>query len=100
MQLRIGEECVIARGCRPEENPWGSWQFPHPYKADGRLVVSVHVSSDDINSFGNPQRWYESADRGKTWKEIKCENPVKYGALLPSGDRIYFPPQSGVPLKN
>ncbi len=100
MKLKIGEERVITRGCRPEEDPWGSWQFPHPYKAEGRLIVSVHVSKDDITSFGNPQRWYESCDRGNTWKEIEPENPARFGALLPSGDRIYFPPQSGVSLKD
>lgn len=100
MKLKIGEERVIARGCRPEENPWGAWQFPQPYKADGRLIVSVHVSDDDIKSFGNPQKWYESTDNGVSWKEITPENPARFGTKLPSGDRIYFPPQSGVSLKS
>lgn len=100
MKLKIGEEHVIARGCRPEEIPWGAWQFPQPYKDGERLIVSVHVSDDDIKSFGNPQKWYESRDNGVSWKEITPENPVRFGTVLPSGDRIYFPPQSAVSLKD
>lgn len=100
MRLKIGPEHVIARGCRLEENPWGSWQFPHAYHVDGRLLVSVHVSKDDINSFGNPRRWYESLDQGETWKEISMENEACCGLLCPNGDRIYFPQESGISLKD
>ena len=31
-------------------------------------------SDDDIKSFGNPQKWYESRDNGVSWKEIMPEN--------------------------
>lgn len=55
IKISIEEEKVIVRGCRPEEDPWGAWQFPIPYNIDGKLFVSVHVSNDDINSFGNGQ---------------------------------------------
>ena len=99
MNIKIGSEHVIARGCTVEEDPWGSWQFPHAYYVDGRLFVSVHMSKDDINSYGNPQRWYESADQGENWKEIHMENEADCGFLCPNGDRIYFPPESAISVK-
>lgn len=100
IKISIEEEKVIVRGCRPEEDPWGAWQFPIPYNIDGKLFVSVHVSNDDINSFGNGQKWFESDDNGETWKEISPKNAAHCGLLLPNGDRIYFPWQSGISLKD
>ena len=54
----------------PEENPWGAYQFPHPYRlADGRIAVAVHVEADDIKSFGKENRWFVSSDNGETFSE-------------------------------
>lgn len=61
----------------------------------GRLLVAVHVSRDDIKSFGAPNRWFESLDNGKTWREIDAARDAECGILLPNGDKIYFPPESG-----
>ena len=100
MKLTMGEEHVIVRGIRPEEQIWGAYQFPRPYKLGDRFVVAVHVTQDDIKSFGETNRWFESWDGGKTWKEIDASVSTQCGLLLQNGDRIYFPMESGVSLSN
>ncbi len=98
MKLTMGEEQVIVRGIRPEEQLWGAYQFPRPYNLGDRLVVAVHVTTDDIKSFGETNRWFESRDQGVTWKEIDASVSTQCGLLLPNGDRIYFPMESGIAL--
>ena len=68
MKLSMGPERVIVQGIRPEEQLWGGYQFPRPYDLGDRLVVAVHVASDDIKSFGQDNRWFESRDRGVSWQ--------------------------------
>lgn len=98
MKLKLGRKTLICQGPRPEEALWGPYQFPHPYDLGDRLVVTVHVTDDDIKSFGNPNRWFESHDKGITWKEISPEFAARCGLKLPNGDRIYFPQESGESL--
>ena len=62
MNLHLGKERVIVQGIRPEEKLWGPYQFPQSFDLGDRLVVSVHVENDNINTFGLPQRWFESRD--------------------------------------
>ena len=100
MKITLGEERVIVRGIRPEQQLWGPYQFPRPYDLGDRLVVAVHVASDDIKSFGTDNRWFESRDRGATWQEIGPEVSVECGLKLQNGDKIYFPMESGISLKN
>ncbi|MBN2643160.1 MAG: hypothetical protein JXR78_16015 [Victivallales bacterium] len=100
MKLTIGEEHVIVRGIRPEEQLWGAYQFPRPYNLGDRLVVAVHVTNDNIKSFGSPNRWFESHDQGTTWNEVDASVSTQCGLLLPNGDRIYFPMESGISLNN
>ncbi len=100
MKLTMGEERVIVRGIRPEEQIWGAYQFPRPYNLGDRLVVGVHVVDDDIKSFGEKNRWFESRDLGVTWREIDHTVSTQCGLLLPNGDRLYFPMESGVKLDN
>lgn len=95
MKIRLGEPRVIVRGMPFEKNYWGAYQFPRPYNLGDRLLVAVHVSKDDIKSFGAPNRWFESLDNGKTWREIDAARDAECGILLPNGDKIYFPPESG-----
>mgnify|MGYP004455772881 FL=1 len=95
-KMRLGEPRVIVRGMPFEKNRWGAYQFPRPYNLGDRLLVAVHVSKDDIKSFGTPNRWFESRDNGKTWREIDSARDAECGKLLPNGDRIYFPPESGI----
>ena len=64
MQLSVGPEHVIVRGIRPEEQLWGAYQFPRPYNLGDRLVTAVHVHPDNIKTFGEANRWFESRDRG------------------------------------
>ena len=96
MRLTMGEERVIVRGIRPEEGLWGPYQFPRPYNLGDRLVVAVHVFEDDIRGLGKTNRWFESRDEGKTWREVDPSVSVECGLRLPNGDRIYFPMESGV----
>jgi len=98
MKLTMGEERVIVRGIRPEEQIWGAYQFPRPYNLGDRLVVAVHVVNDDIKSFGEDNLWFESRDEGVTWKEIDAAVSTQCGLPLPNGDRIYFPMESGINL--
>lgn len=100
MKLTMGEERVIVRGIRPEEQLWGAYQFPRPYDLGDRLVVAVHVANDDIRSFGERNLWFESRDKGETWQEIDDSVATRCGLLLQNGDRLYFPPESGVKLDN
>ena len=99
MKLSMGPERVIVQGIRPEEQLWGGYQFPRPYDLGDRLVVAVHVASDDIKSFGQDNRWFESRDRGVSWQEIGPEVSVECGLRLPNGDRIYFLMENGVSLR-
>ena len=99
MRLRLGDEHVIVQGIRPEEQLWGAYQFPRPYQLGDRLVVAVHVTTDDINSFGATNRWFESRDQGLTWREVDASVSAQCGLALPNGDRISFPMQSGTPLR-
>ena len=98
MIFNLGEEKVIVRGIRPEEQLWGAYQFPRPYKVGNKIIVSVHVEQDTIKNFGNPQRWFESVDNGESWTEISPLEASKCGLLLNNGDRIYFPSESGISL--
>jgi len=100
MQLKMGEEHIIVQGIRPEEQLWGAYQFPRPYNLGDRLVVAVHVTDDDIKSFGETNRWFESKDHGVTWTEIDAAVSSECGLLLQNGDRIYFPMESGISLKD
>ncbi len=100
MKLKMGKEILICQGMRPEEHLWGPYQFPLPYNLGDRLVVSVHVEEDTIQHFGLPQRWFESRDQGEHWKEVDPSLAAECGLMLPNGDRIYFPPESGYSLKN
>ena len=98
MKLSLGEAHVIVRGIRPEEQLWGPYQFPRPYNLGDRLIVSVHVHEDDIQSYGKTNLWFESRDQGASWHEIGASISSRCGLLLPNGDRIYFPPESGKEL--
>jgi hypothetical protein len=100
MRITLGVECVIVRGIRPEEQMWGAYQFPRPYNLGDRLVVGVHVANDNIESFGITNRWFESRDKGVTWKEIDPSVATECGLLLQNGDRLYFPMESGLSLDN
>ena len=99
MKLTLGEEHVIVRGIRPEEKLWGPYQFPRPYFFSDRYVVSVHVEEDTIVASGNPARWFESRDAGVTWQEIDNTVAADCGLKLPNGDRLYFPIEGGINLK-
>ncbi len=98
MKITLGEERVIVRGIRPEEKMWGPYQFPLPYHLGDRIVVQVHVSEDNISSFGNPMRWFASRDNGVTWTEIDGDVAPECGLRLPNGDRIFFPAENGIDL--
>lgn len=99
MKIELGEERVVLRGIRPEEQIWGPYQFPKAYKRDGRLIVVIHISHDEVKSWGAPRIWCESRDNGETWEKI--ENPIPaelIGIPLGNGDRLYFPNLCGIKL--
>ena len=73
---------LLSEAFVPEEQLWGAYQFPRPYNLGDRLVVAVHVTDDDIKSFGNPNRWFESRDQGETWNEIDASVSTQCGLLL------------------
>lgn len=90
MKITVGEEHVIVQGIRPEEELWGSYQFPVPYAADDGIFVSVHMSQDNILTFGT-RRWFKSTDEGLSWQEVSPSVGQRCGLALPNGDRIAFP---------
>lgn len=99
VKLVMGEEHVVVRGIRPEEQLWGAYQFPRPYNLGDRIVVAVHVKKDDVKNLGKTNKWFESRDKGKTWREIDDSVEAHCGLLMQNGDRIYFPLQPGTELK-
>ena len=52
MRITMGEERLIVSGMTAEENPWGKYQFPLPYRVDDRIIVSVHVENDTLINTG------------------------------------------------
>ncbi|WP_417170384.1 sialidase family protein [Victivallis sp.] len=98
-KLIPGKEQVVVRGIRPEEQLWGAYQFPHPYNLGDRLVVSVDVCEDNIQSYGSPKRWFESRDRGESWQEVDPAVAIQCGLRLANGDLLYFPMVSGTILE-
>jgi len=94
----VGEERVIVRGIRPEEPLWGAYQFPRPFRIGDRIVVSVHITTDTISTYGAEARWFESRDAGQTWQPVSAAVACECGLLLKNGDRVYFPPESGVDI--
>ncbi|MBQ8641694.1 MAG: exo-alpha-sialidase [Clostridia bacterium] len=106
MKLILGPETVICRGIRPEEKMWGPYQFPRPFdlsengRLGDRILVSVHVEDDDIRHTGKPTLWFESLDKGQTWRETDASVAAECGLRLPNGDRLYFPLESGISLKD
>lgn len=99
MKMILGEEHVVVRGIRPEEQLWGPYQFPLPYRLKDRIVVSVHVEDDTIVASGNPTRWFESFDNGITWRQTDPSVATECGLELPNGDRLYFPVIGGTNLR-
>ena len=99
IEIEVDEPVVIVQGIRPEEKLWGPYQFPTPYDLGDRIVVSVHVSDDKITNYGDPCRWFETRDKGETWKEIDSSVADSCGVLLPSGDRIVIPIRNSKPLE-
>lgn len=92
MKLVMGEERVVVQGVRPEEDPWGSYQFPAPYRTNDGIAVSVHVALDGINHFKqDTKRWFKSTDNGESWEEVDSSIAAECGLLLPNGDRLFFP---------
>jgi len=100
VKITLGKEHVIVRGIRPEEKLWGPYQFPLPFHLDDRIVVCVHVHDDGIAHWGKTNRWFESFDNGVTWSETDPAVDAECGLKLPSGDRIYFPPESSISLND
>ena len=100
MRITAGKETVIVRGMRPEENWWGKYQFPCPYRLKDKIAVSVHVEDDTIITTGSPARWFESSDGGETWVEMPPSDAAECGLLLPNGDRIYFPIEGGTDVSS
>ena len=81
MKITAGEAHVVVRGMRPEENWWGAYQFPRPFRSGDRILVSVHVEDDTIITTGNPTRWFESRDGGETWCETDPAAAPECGLL-------------------
>lgn len=100
IKISISDPTLIVQGMTFEENAWGKYQFPIPYNLGDRILVAVHVDKDDVSSFGSPNRWFESRDKGLSWKEIPHTSASEAGTLLKNGDRLYFPPESGISLAN
>lgn len=102
---RYFDETIDGRGtCHRPGNPpgraaLGPYQFPIPFRLDDRIVVAVHVTDDNISSYGATNRWFESRDEGITWNEIDPSVSAQCGLKLPNGDRIYFPMESGIRLE-
>ena len=92
MKIKMSEERVIVRGIRPEEQLWGAYQFPTPYRLKDGIACSVHITEDNINTFRqDTKRWFKSTDGGESWFEVDSSVSVECGLLLDNGDRLFFP---------
>ena len=71
MKLKMEKERVIVQGICPEEQLWGAYQFPTPYRLSDGIAVSVHIAHDSINHFRqDTKRWFKSVDDGESWSEV------------------------------
>lgn len=101
MKIIMGEEKVIVRGMTFEENPWGSYQFPAPYKLSDGIAVSVHVADDGIEHFcKETKRWFKSTDNGESWFEVDSSVSAECGLKLQNGDKLFFPQVKSQSLDN
>lgn len=97
MKLIMDKEKVIVQGIRPEEQLWGAYQFPMPYKTDDGIVVAVHITDDDMAKFRqDTKRWFKSTDNGETWFEVDSSVSAQCGIELVNGDKLFFPQVGGV----
>ena len=101
MKLKMEKESVIVQGIRPEEQLWGAYQFPFPYKVKDGIAVSVHIADDSINHFKqDTKRWFKSCDGGESWFEVDKSISAECGLLLPNGDRLFFPQVGSTDVKD
>ena len=100
MKIVVGEEKLIVQGMTPEENPWGSYQFPKPYYDGDKIGVSVFVDDDTLINDAKPCRLFETVDKGETWTEIPDDGRARLGARLENGDCIYIPTLPGTDLSD
>lgn len=92
MKIRMGEPRLIAQGITAEEQLWGAWQFPFPYKTKEGLAVSVHVAEDGIAHFKKDTKlWFQSTDNGESWRPADPAIAAECGLELQGGDRLFFP---------
>ena len=89
MKITASEERVIVQSILPEEKLWGPYQLPAPYATDDGILVSVHMSQDNILTFGS-RRWFKSTDEGLSWQEISQSIGRHCESVLPSDERIAF----------
>jgi hypothetical protein len=99
-RIEAGKERVIVRGIRPEEQLWGPYQFPRPYDLGDRFVVGVHITDDNIATYGAKNRWFESRDQGLTWQEVDESIRPECGVPLANGDKLFFPTENAVDVSD
>lgn len=99
MKLAMSEERVIVRGIRPEEQLWGAYQFPSPYRLSDGIACSVHITSDGIDHFRqDTKRWFKTVDGGESWREVDPSVAAECGLLLENGERLFFPQVGSINL--
>lgn len=98
MRITVGKPVPIVRGPRPEDAGWGPYQFATPYPCGDRIAVAVHVGEDSIKTYGDPQRWFVTSDKGVTWTAADSSVADDCGWTLPGGDVVRFPRSNSVPL--
>lgn len=101
MEILVEKESVIVQGIRPEEQLWGAYQFPTPYRLKDGIACSVHITEDNINTFRqDTKRWFKSVDGGESWGEMDGSAASECGLLLPNGERLFFPQVGSVDVSD
>lgn len=97
MKITLGEKNVVVQGMTMEENSWGKYQFPKIFFDGEKLIAKVHTGLDDWADLTNErERWFASADGGKTWVEGGEELAEKTALELPNGDKLRFIANPGI----
>ncbi len=82
MKIELGKEKLLSQA-PAEIRDWGPWQFPRVFDGGDRLYLKFHISADSAKSYGAPEKWIYSDDKGKTWAECTIG-----GLVLENGDLV------------
>lgn len=88
--LEIGEPVVIAKKeGSPSSLPWGLFQFPKLYYTGDNLVCMVANKPDSVLTYDGEYLYYESSDKGNSWRAVSQDEDRPDFSLLMENGRYF-----------